>query len=122
MGNRECWKVLIDTKLIVNDFKGVTHAHLGIIWYHSETSDLPYSQFLGWDFFADSYSKIALVSVAMEGDPLLPSLLLLLPPPLPYSLVIPLLHPHTSSKVFSSVFFGMEPKVQDEIESSFFVS
>ena len=27
--------------------------HLGLIWYHSEPSDVPYSlnQFLGWDFF-----------------------------------------------------------------------
>ena len=27
--------------------------HLGSIWYHSESSDVPYSpnQFLGWDFF-----------------------------------------------------------------------
>ena len=33
--------------------KGVTHAHLGPIWYHSEPSDVPYSpnHFLGWDFF-----------------------------------------------------------------------
>ena len=33
--------------------KGVTHAHLGAIWYHSEHSVVPYSpnQFLGWDFF-----------------------------------------------------------------------
>ena len=33
--------------------KGVTHAHLGPIWYHSELSDVPYfpNQFLGWDFF-----------------------------------------------------------------------
>ena len=40
----------------------VTHAHLGPIWYHSEPSDVPYSpnQFLGWDFFAVSYSKTAL--------------------------------------------------------------
>ena len=32
---------------------GVTHAHLGPIWYHIEPSDVPYSpnQFLGWDFF-----------------------------------------------------------------------
>ena len=40
--------------------KGVAHAHLGPIWYHS---DVPYSpnQFLGWDFFfAVSYSKTAL--------------------------------------------------------------
>ena len=34
-------------------FKGVPHAHLGTIWYHSEPSDVPYSpnQFLGWNFF-----------------------------------------------------------------------
>ena len=33
--------------------EGVTHAHLGPIWYHSEPSNVPYSpnQFLGWDFF-----------------------------------------------------------------------
>jgi hypothetical protein len=33
--------------------KGVTHAHLGPICYHSEPSDVPYSpnQFLGWDFY-----------------------------------------------------------------------
>ena len=33
--------------------KGVSHAHLGPIWYHLEPSDIPYSpnQFLGWDFF-----------------------------------------------------------------------
>ena len=44
---------LNDTKLILNDFKGVTHAHLGPMWYHLEPSDVPYSphQFLGWDFF-----------------------------------------------------------------------
>ena len=31
----------------------ITKGHLGPIWYHSESSDLPYSpnQFLGWDFF-----------------------------------------------------------------------
>ena len=43
--------------------KGVTHAHLGPIWYHKEPSDVPYSpnQFLGWDFFfAVSNSKTAL--------------------------------------------------------------
>ena len=42
--------------------KGVDHAYLGPIWYHSEPSDLPYSpnQFLALDFFAASYSKIAL--------------------------------------------------------------
>ena len=39
--------------------------HLGSIWYHSEPSDIPYSpnQFLGWDFFAASYSKTALVKI-----------------------------------------------------------
>ena len=33
--------------------KGVTHAHLGLIWHHSEPSDVPYSpnQFLALDFF-----------------------------------------------------------------------
>ena len=33
--------------------KGVTHAHLGPILYHSEPSDVPYfpNQFLGLDFF-----------------------------------------------------------------------
>ena len=33
--------------------KGVTHAHLEPIWYHSEPSDVPYSpnQFLALDFF-----------------------------------------------------------------------
>ena len=38
---------------------GVTPAHLGPIWYHSEPSEVPYlpSQFLGWDFFC---SKTAL--------------------------------------------------------------
>ena len=60
--------------------KGVTHAHFGQIWYHSEPADVPYSpnQFLGLDFFysflqqtpnlclaldffATSYSKIALI-------------------------------------------------------------
>ena len=42
--------------------KGVTYAHLRAIWYLSETSDFPSSlnQFLGWDFFAVSYSKPAL--------------------------------------------------------------
>ena len=44
--------------------KGVTNTHLGPIWYHSEPSDVPYSpnQFLGWNFFAVSYSKLALVA------------------------------------------------------------
>ena len=43
--------------------KGVTHAHLGPIWYHSEPSGVPHTpnKFLGWDFFfATSYSKMAL--------------------------------------------------------------
>ena len=54
-------KILNDTKLILND-KGVTQAHLGPIWYHSEPSDLPYltNQFFGWDSFAASYIRIAL--------------------------------------------------------------
>ena len=40
----------------------VTYSHLGPIVYHAEPSDIPYSpnQFLGWDFFAASYSKTAL--------------------------------------------------------------
>ena len=44
--------------------KGVTHAHLRPIWYHSKPSDAPYSpnQLLGWDFFAAFYNKMALVS------------------------------------------------------------
>ena len=42
--------------------KGVTHAHLGPIWYLSEPSDVPYfsNLDLGLDFFAVSYSKPAL--------------------------------------------------------------
>jgi hypothetical protein len=45
--------------------KGITHAHLGPIWYHSEPSDFPYfpNRFLGLDFFAVSYRKPALVLV-----------------------------------------------------------
>ena len=45
LGNWGCLKVLNIIKL-----------------YHSEPSDVPYSpnQFLGWDFFATSYSKMAL--------------------------------------------------------------
>jgi hypothetical protein len=33
------------------------------IWYHSEPSDVSYSpnQILGWEFFASSYSKTALM-------------------------------------------------------------
>ena len=43
--------------------KGVTHAHLGSIFYHSEPSNVPYflNRFLVGTFFAVSYSKIALV-------------------------------------------------------------
>ena len=38
----------------------------GSIWYHSKPSYIPNSpnQFLGWDFFADSYSKTALIAWA----------------------------------------------------------
>ena len=48
---------------------GVTHAHLGPIWYHSKPSDGPYSpnQFLGLYFFAVSYSKPALV-ISFSGN------------------------------------------------------
>ena len=37
--------------------------NLGLIWYHSESADIPYfpSQFFALDFFAASYSKMALV-------------------------------------------------------------
>ena len=46
----------------------VTHAYLGPIGYHSEPSDVTYSQnqFLSWDFFAFSYSKTAL-NVELQG-------------------------------------------------------
>jgi len=42
--------------------KGVTHAHLGPIWYHSEPSDVTYSQnqLLG-TFSVASYSKTDLI-------------------------------------------------------------
>ena len=45
--------------------KGVTHAHLEPICYHSEPSDIPYSQtsFLVGIFFAASYSKADLVII-----------------------------------------------------------
>ena len=41
------------------------HANLVPILYHSEPSNVPYStnRFLGWDLFAASYSKMALVFV-----------------------------------------------------------
>ena len=40
---------------------GVTHAHLGPIWYHSELSDVLYSpnQFLGWDFFCRFLQQVS---------------------------------------------------------------
>ena len=42
--------------------KGVSHAHLRSIWYHSEPSGVSYfpNQFLALDFFVVSYSKTAL--------------------------------------------------------------
>ena len=43
--------------------KGVTHAHLGPIWYHSETSERPlFPKPVSWLglFFAASYSKTVL--------------------------------------------------------------
>ena len=48
--------------------KVVTHAHLGPIWYHSEPSDVHYSpnQFLGWDFFAVTYSKTAPITLTIN--------------------------------------------------------
>ena len=44
--------------------------HLGSIWYPSESSDIPYSpnQFLGWDVFAASYSKMALSTPSKKFD------------------------------------------------------
>ena len=50
--------VLNDTKLILNYFKGVTHAHLRPVWYHSLPPLFP-TPGLG-TFFAISYSKLAL--------------------------------------------------------------
>ena len=52
---------------------GLTDAHLGPMWYHhSEPSDVHYSpnQFFGWDFFAVSYSKPALVSMPETPEPI----------------------------------------------------
>ena len=42
--------------------------HLGSIWYHSEPVEVSYSpnQFLGWDFFAVSYSKLALTVLYIQ--------------------------------------------------------
>ena len=53
LGNRE---LLNDTKLLLND--------LGPIFYNSEPSDVPYlpNHFLALEFFAASYSNIALGS------------------------------------------------------------
>ena len=47
--------------------KGVTHAHLGLIWYHSDPSYVPHSpnQFLALDFFAVSYCNTALDAIQM---------------------------------------------------------
>jgi hypothetical protein len=49
--------------------KGVTHAHLGPIWYHSEPSDVPYvfQKSVSWLglLFAVSYSKPALMFQAL---------------------------------------------------------
>ena len=44
--------------------------HLGSIWHPSESSDIPYSpnQFLGWDVFAASYSKMALSTPSKKFD------------------------------------------------------
>ena len=57
--NRGHLMVLNDTKLILNNLE-VTHAHLGPIWYHSESSFLlPVS--CSGPFFAVSYSKRTLV-------------------------------------------------------------
>ena len=57
-------EALNDPKLIM--IKGVTHVHLGLdlgpIWYHSEPSTYFPHQFLGWDFFAASYSMTTLVA------------------------------------------------------------
>ena len=37
--------------------KGVTHAYLGIIWYHSETSPYSQNQFLALDFFGRFFTE-----------------------------------------------------------------
>ena len=46
--------------------KGVTHANLGPIWYHSEPP-IPQTSFLVWTFFDVSYSKPALVEQSTIG-------------------------------------------------------
>ena len=60
----DIWRFWVTPRRSLGIRVSVTHAHLGPIWHHSESSDVPYSakQFLGWDFFADSYSKTSLVS------------------------------------------------------------
>ena len=54
--NRETYKGFEWYQIDLN-VKGLNHGHLGPIWYHSESSNIPYSlnQFLGWDFFVASY-------------------------------------------------------------------
>ena len=49
--------------------KGITHAHIGTIWYHSEPSDVPYSlnQFLGWDFFLPLLTARRLKEILMKA-------------------------------------------------------
>ena len=61
-GNRGRLKVLNGNELVINDYK-LPFDNLESIWYHSEPSDVPYSlnQFLGWNFFDTSYSKMALI-------------------------------------------------------------
>ena len=56
LGSRGHLKVLNDAKLVLN--------HLGSIWYYPEPLEGPYfpNQFLGWDFFAVSFSKPALIT------------------------------------------------------------
>ena len=49
--------------------------HLGSMWYPSEPLNVPYSQFLGWDFFAASYSKTDLVYKSInKNNPLISAL------------------------------------------------
>jgi hypothetical protein len=50
--------------------KGVSHAHLGAICYHSEPSDVPFflNQLLVGTFLPFSYSKQALVSLLLESS------------------------------------------------------
>ena len=54
---------------------GVTHAHLGPIWYHSKLSDVPYSpnQFLALDLFCffvqQDCSSLVLAQLSCSLDP-----------------------------------------------------